>query len=108
MTPFDHGPTSRRCGVRDGLPHKLRKIAIGENHRTEYGRTVPTRVFFGVGSCWSKRLRAATSIFAAFRPLFRHGGTGPASIPFDQGITAATRSGAADRRSGDRGEADQI
>ena len=32
-----------------------------------------------------KRLRAAASIFAAFRPLFRLGGTSPPSIPSESG-----------------------
>jgi hypothetical protein len=49
---------------------------------------------------WFKRLRAATSFFAGFRPLFRLGGRWSASIPSDHSLlilTAAARCGAAGR-----------
>ena len=50
---------------------------------TDSGRTNP--VISGppkpLHTQWFKRLHAATSIFATFRPLFRFGGRWPASIP---------------------------
>jgi hypothetical protein len=68
------------CNVRD-VKRQSQRGQHSEGRRK--GKSRDCRFSKALLTRWFKRVRAATLIFATFRPLFRLGGRWSASIPFD-------------------------
>src|ERR1035438_10318485 len=68
------------CNVRD-VKRQSQRGRHSEGRRK--GKSRDCTISKALLTRWFKRVRAATLIFATFRPLFRLGGRWSASIPFD-------------------------